>query len=206
MKNKSLVIGLTGGIASGKSTVVKELKRLGAKVVDADSISREIVKPHFSAWRKIVRKFGRAILKKNNQIDRQKLGRIIFSNSSKRKMLERITHPEIISQIKKQLKKFIKKNKKSVIVIDAPLLFEAKLEKIADKVVVVWCSNKCQVERLLKKTSLKRSDIERRIKAQLPIEIKKKRADFSINNSNNIQVLKLKTKQFWNKLHQRSQL
>ena len=201
MKDKKFqVIGLTGSIASGKSSVLREFKRLGAKVVDADRISREIVRPHLPEWKKIVRKFGRAVLKKSGELDRQKLGRLIFSSASKRKMLERLTHPAIIAKIKKQVKDFIRRNKKAVIVIDAPLLFEAKLEKMADKVVVVWCAKKCQIERLLRKTSLRRSEIEKRIKAQIPIDIKKKRADFLINNSYNMARLKHQAKQLWDKI------
>lgn len=200
--NKIHVIGLTGGIGSGKSSVLKELKRLGAKVIDADKISREIVRPHSSAWKKIVKEFGKKILKKNKQIDRHILGQLIFSDNSKRKILERITHPAIIARVKKQVKALKRKNRKSVIVIDAPLLFEAKLEKMMDKVVVVWCDKKCQVERLLKKTSLQRPEILKRIKAQMPIEKKKKMADLLINNSNDIKALKLKTKQIWDKISQ----
>jgi len=200
IKKKHIIIGLTGGIASGKSTVLKEFKHLGARVVDADKISREIIRPRLPAWKKIVRKFGRAILRKNNQLDRKKLGRIVFSNVSKRKILERITHPVIISEIKKQVKKFVKESKKAIIMIDTPLLFEAKLEKMTDKVIVVWCTKKCQIERLLKKTSLNRPEIEKRIKAQMPIDIKKKKADFLINNCYNITKLKTQTKQLWDKI------
>ncbi|MBI3291489.1 MAG: dephospho-CoA kinase [Elusimicrobia bacterium] len=128
-----LVIGLTGGIATGKSTVVQVLRQRGATIIDADRIAREVVRPGHPVWRRLVRVFGRRFLSPGGTLNRQRLGQWVFQHPSQRRLLERITHPPIIRQIRSRLK-----NAHGVVVLDAPLLFEARLTPLVDKVVVVW--------------------------------------------------------------------
>jgi dephospho-CoA kinase len=188
-KKRCVVMGVTGGVASGKSSVVKEFIKLGAKVIDSDVIARDIVRPETSAWRKIVRYFGRDILLPNGLIDRKRLAGRIFSGSKEKKVLEKITHPVIIKEIKKQLR-FIVSSFDGLVIIDVPLLFEAGLENIADKILVVWVPEKVQVARLMRRDGLSEKEAVRRIDAQMPLNKKIKSADYVINNSQTARAVK----------------
>ena len=185
-KNRRSVIGLTGGIASGKSLVLKQFKALGAKTLDCDIIAKEVVEPGKIAYSKIIQNFGETVCLKDGTLNRKKLGRIIFSNSQKRKLLESIVHPKVIQGLKNE----IQLNSSNLLVCDIPLLYEAKLEPLVDKIVVVWASQKDQLERLLKRNGYTRKEALERISSQWPVKKKCQRADFVIDNSNS----KLKTK------------
>ncbi len=198
-KNKIKVIGLTGGIASGKSCALKEFKRLGANVIDADKISREVVKPGSKALKKIIKIFGKAFLK-NKKLYRKKLAQLIFSDKKARKILEEITHPAIIAEIKKQIRVFSKTRNSLPIILDAPLLYEAGLKKLVNKTIVVWCSGKAQAARLLKRDKLKIREIRKRISAQLSLDKKKKLADFVLDNSSSVVALAARVRNLWSDL------
>jgi len=181
-----MLIGLTGGIASGKSTVAATLERLGAIIIDADVIAREVVKKGEKAWKEIVVVFGTNILKEDGEINRKKLADLVFSDSEKLKILNRITHPRIIEKINQKVSEIIEKDRKAVIILVAPLLIETGLYKIVDEVWVVYTDNNTQLKRLMERDGLSREEAEKRIGAQIPIEEKLKFADVIIDNSGDL--------------------
>ncbi len=198
--NKAKVIGLTGGIASGKSTVLKEFKKLGAKVIDSDKIAHRIIQKDKKVYREIIKYFGRRILKKDGKIDRKKLGKIVFEDKNKLKLLEKITHPAIISEIKKTLTRLLTYPLTRLIVLDAPLLFEKSLSKMVDETVVVWVPEEIQIQRLISRDKLGYESAKKRIKLQMPLDKKKKLADYCIDGSKSLKKIKQQIKKFWKKL------
>jgi dephospho-CoA kinase len=201
-KKKSVILGITGGIASGKSSVVKEFAKLGARVIDSDVIARKIVRPKSNVWKRIVKCFGlpgKDILLPGNLIDRKKLAVIIFSDSKKRKVLEKITHPVIIKEIKKQLCS-ISCSFNGLIIVDAPLLFEAGLESTVDKILVVRIPKEMQIARLRKRDSLSRRQAIKRINTQMPLGKKVKLADYVIDNSKAPKLVRQKIHKLWREL------
>ena len=177
-----MLIGLTGGIASGKSLAAEELKRLGAHLIDADEIAREMVMPGLPAYQNIVKEFGEGILNPDKTINRKALGVIVFSNPKLRKRLEQITHPRILGEIDKRVFAIKDKDTKTIIVIDAALLIEVGLHKKMDKVIVVYSDEKTQIARLMKRDGLSYNEAKNRISAQMNLNEKKKYADFVIEN------------------------
>ncbi|MDI3481854.1 MAG: dephospho-CoA kinase [Tepidanaerobacteraceae bacterium] len=191
------VIGLTGGIASGKSTVSMLLRNKGAAIIDADEISREILRPGKPAWKAVIDCFGRGILCDNENIDRKKLGSIVFSDSAELEKLNRITHPAIMEEIKKRLDYYRKKREK-IVVIDAALLLELGLNSMVDEVWLVAVDEKTQLKRLLaRERGMSYKDAMNRIKAQMPLEEKVKMADKIIDNSGNIEETGRKIDELW---------
>ena len=177
-----MLIGLTGGIASGKSLVAEELKRLGAHLIDADEIAREVVKTGLPAYNEIVKEFGEKILNPDKTINRKELGRIIFSNAELRRRLERITHPRIQEKIDKYIKEIKGRNPDAIIVVDAALLIEAGLYKKMEKVIVVYADEKTQIERLMERDGFTMDEAKNRLSAQIPLTEKRRYADFVIEN------------------------
>ncbi|SHF12153.1 dephospho-CoA kinase [Thermoanaerobacter uzonensis DSM 18761] len=191
------VIGLTGGIASGKSTVSKLLKKMGAMVIDADIVSREIMVKGTEAYNKIVEYFGKEILKEDGEIDRKKLGNIVFADRRKLKKLNEITHPIIIERIKEKIEEERKKNQQKAIVLDAALLIEMKLYKMVDEVWLVVVDSKTQIKRIMERDKLSYKDAINRIKSQMPLDEKMKYADFIINNSKDFKAMEKQVTLFW---------
>ncbi|MDY6932467.1 MAG: dephospho-CoA kinase [Halobacteriota archaeon] len=183
-------VGLTGGIATGKSLVSKFFKELGAYIIDYDQVSREIVEPDQNAWKRIVEYFGDDILKSDRSIDREKLGKIVFDDPEKRKELEAITHPEIFIEVRRRVSDIKKADSDALIIQDIPLLFEAKLEKTVDKIIVVRTSAAIQKKRLMDRDGFSESDAEKRLKAQMPLDEKVKLADFVISNDDTVSETK----------------
>ena len=200
-----LVIGLTGGIVSGKTTVAWMFKELGAKIIDADMIAREIVQPHKKAWKEIVENFGEEILKENQEINRKKLGNIVFSNQTKLNYLNKITHPVIIENIKMQLSQISQQatrdNKEIICIVDAPLLFEAHLAGIMDRNIVVYIPEKEQIVRLVKRDGISRQEALKRVRAQMSLKVKISLADYVIDNSLSPENTKQQVIQLWRKLN-----
>ena len=200
-----LVIGLTGGIVSGKTTVAWMFKELGAKIIDADMIAREIVQPHKKAWKEIVENFGEEILKENQEINRKKLGNIVFSNQTKLNYLNKITHPVIIENIKMQLSQISQQatrdNKEIICIVDAPLLFEARLAGMMDRNIVVYIPEKEQIVRLVKRDGISRPEALKRIRAQMSLKVKISLADYVIDNSLSPENTKQQVIQLWRKLN-----
>ncbi|NXT19984.1 DCAKD protein, partial [Syrrhaptes paradoxus] len=177
------LVGLSGGIASGKSTVVAVFRELGCAVIDADVIAREVVQPRLKAYQQIVRYFGTEILLENGEINREALGNIIFSHPEKRQLLNSITHPQIQKEMLKQIFKYFLLGYRYVI-LDIPLLFETKrLTKLMRHTVVVYCDPPAQLSRLMRRNGLSQAEAEARIASQLPLDEKRKLATHVIDNS-----------------------
>ncbi len=177
-----LTIGLTGGIASGKSLVAAYFKRLGATVVDADVIAREVVKPHTAGWQEVVAAFGPSILAPDGTIDRAKLGSIVFSDQHRRDTLNAILHPYILHAIREQITNIAKQDPHAVIVVDVPLLVECGLQREFDAIVVVWVPQELQLKRLMERDQLNASEALQRIAAQMDINEKQTHATYVIKN------------------------
>ncbi len=176
---KKVIVGVTGIFGCGKTTVAGFFRTLGAKVINADRIGHSYLSCGTDTYRKIVRVFGEDILKKGASIDRQKLAGLVFSDRRKLNQLNRIMLPVISRDIKSRVKNI----KNGVVVLDAPLLFEAKLDSIADYIVVVNCSRKNLLKRLMKLKRVTKSQALSRIKKQIPLSKKLRTADFIIDNN-----------------------
>lgn len=188
-------IGLTGSIATGKSTVSKWFAQQGIPVVDADQIAKEVVEPGQKAYQKIVSTFGEEILQDNQFIDRKKLGKIIFSNPTKRDQLNHIVHPIIIDRMTEEIARY-RQLKEPVIILDIPLLFENELSYLVDKVVVVYTTPRQQLERLMQRDQLTEQEANERISAQMSIDVKVSLADHVINNSGSVNETQIQCIQF----------
>lgn len=182
------LVGLTGGIASGKSTVSSMFKYNNIPVVDADVIARDVLKKGTGGYKKVVAAFGPDILQDDGQVDRLKLGQIVFSDASKRQLLNRLLAPYISSGIFSEvLKLWIKGHK--VIVLDIPLLFEAKMDKWTKPIVVVWVDPQTQLRRLTERDNSTEEDARNRINAQMSLELKRNQADIVIDNTGSLEEL-----------------
>lgn len=175
-----MLIGLTGGIASGKSKISLFLKSQGAVIIDADEIARNVVEPLSCAWKNIIKLWGTDILRPDRSLDRQKLASIVFSNKDELEKLNNITHPEIIREIKKRISR---ESAGSLIVLDAPLLIESGLFTIVDYVWLVSVKEDTQIKRLLERDSITIEEAQKRISVQMPLEEKKKYAHVIIDNN-----------------------
>lgn len=185
-----LIIGLTGGIATGKSTVCKILKKLDIKVIDSDKIAHQVL--NFDNVKKEIKEqFGETIIDNEGNINKKKLGKAVFDDDKLRKQLETITHPKIIELIDKKINKY-QKDKEEIIVLDVPLLFETSLDKKVDETWVVYANKETQIKRLKKRDNFNRKDAIKRINAQMPLEDKVKKADVVIKNEDTIKELENK--------------
>ncbi|MDQ0197031.1 dephospho-CoA kinase [Neobacillus ginsengisoli] len=185
----SLVIGLTGGIASGKSTVSNMLKEMNITVIDADVEARLAVQKGEPAYTKIINVFSHDILLPNEEIDRQKLGSIIFHDSEKRQQLNEIVHPEVRKRMKRKIED-ANQNREEIVVLDIPLLFESKLTYMVDKTLLVYVDRSIQLQRLMERNNLSATEAEARVNSQMPLSEKVGLADAVINNNGSIQETK----------------
>jgi dephospho-CoA kinase len=197
-----VLVGLTGGLATGKSTVAALFKRCGAYVVDADVLARQVVAPGTAGWRAVVTAFGKGVLNSDRTINRQTLGSIIFRHPAKRRQLERIIHPRVSREQARLTKQAAAKNPRAVVLYDVPLLFEAGLEKVADKVVVVAADRETQIARLRERNGLSRSEAVRRIRSQMPLRKKIRRADYVLDGTLARAKLLTQVKQLYRNLRQ----
>jgi dephospho-CoA kinase len=181
-----MIVGLTGGIACGKSTVSDMLHKYGAIIIDADVIARQVVEPGHPALQQITSHFGEGILTAERTLDRKKLAQLIFQDQSQRKIIENILHPLIRGQMKKQIEEFSTTNPEKLIVVSIPLLFESELEYMVDQIMVVYVPQSIQIARLQERDQLTAEQALQRIQAQLPIETKKNLADFVIDNQGSL--------------------
>lgn len=177
------MIGLTGGIASGKSAVGERLRLLGAVVLDADQLSREVVEPHTPGWERIREHFPE-VIEDNGLINRGKLGQIIFADAKKRKVLEGIIHPEVLLRLKARAQKAEAQGK--IVFAEVPLLFEVGWEKWMEAVWVVYVRPEVQLERLMKRAGLSSQAARERIASQWPLDEKVKRAQVVIDNNRSL--------------------
>ncbi len=185
----ALTIGLTGGIASGKSTVSQMFKEAGIVVVDADVIARKVVEPGEEAYEQIVQSFGKDILLPDEKIDRQKLGSVVFFNEEKRLLLNSIVHPAVRKQMLKEKEEHLNNGEETVI-LDIPLLFESKLTELVDRTLLVYVDYETQLARLMNRNNLSKGESEARIQSQMPLKDKIQLADAVIDNNGTIEATK----------------
>ncbi len=178
-----IVVGLTGGVATGKSTVAKMFKQCGAVVIDADELAHDVVKPGKPAWREIVKTFGKTVLNADSTLNRRELGAVVFRNQTKRRRLERIIHPRVAREQTRLTKQAARKDPHAVVIYDVPLLFEADIDKRVDRTIVVTADQKTQIARLKKRNGLSRAEAIRRIKSQMPLSKKIHLADIVIDGT-----------------------
>jgi dephospho-CoA kinase len=183
MTRQFLLVGLTGGIATGKSTVADVFRRLGCVVIDADVLAREVVEPGRPAYDDLVAEFGRGILQGDGTLDRKKLGAIVFAAPAKRERLEAITHPRIRERFALELDELSARGFAGIVVFDAPVLIESGNYRSMDRLVVVVTDEATQTRRLTARDALDAAAAERRIESQIPLAEKAKLADYVIDNS-----------------------
>jgi dephospho-CoA kinase len=176
-----LKVGLTGSIAVGKSYVLEIFRELGAFVLDADLTAREVVAPETKGWQLIIEQFGSNILLPNNEIDRARLGAVVFADEAKRQLLNSIVHPLVIEEQNNWLVKKEAEHPHGIAVIDAALMIESGGYRRFDKLIVVWCDDQIQLQRLMTRNDLSKEEALKRIRAQMPQKEKKLYADFTID-------------------------
>ncbi len=178
-----LVVGLTGGIAAGKSLVSQYLRELGAQIIDADLVARELVSPHSSAMQEIVRHFGSEIVNEDGSLKRKELGQLIFRFPEQRKVLNQIMHPRILAKITDAINEYRTLGRAPLIVVDAPLLIETGLHQLVDEVWLVDIPEELQILRLRERDELTEEAALQRLQSQLPLAEKRKYAHRIIDNS-----------------------
>ena len=195
-----LLLGITGGIASGKSTVAKMLEELGAPLVDFDILSRVVVEPGKEAWTDIVSYFGEQVLLENRHLDRKKISDIVFQDAAKRKKLEGFIHPRIQLEFIKQIDDIGRANPGAVIQVAVPLLIEVNMQNLFHKVIVVYISRDKQIERLMKRDGITHQEAVNILNAQMHIDEKLTHADYVIKNENSIEETRKQVEDLWQKL------
>jgi dephospho-CoA kinase len=193
------VIGLTGGIGSGKSTVSQLLHELGAVVLDADRIGHEAYKPNTETWLEVVSAFGRQILTSNGEIDRRRLAQIVFSDPESLARLNQIVHPRMYEMMKTKIEEFRRQGVK-VVVLEAAILLEADWTPLVDEVWVTVTPEHEVVKRTVERTGLPEEQVIARIRSQLSSEERTKHANVIINNDGSIDELKVKIKELWDRI------
>ena len=183
--------GLTGGIGTGKSTASGMFSELGAHIIDADKIARDILPAGSPLLKIITQTFGKDILNDDGSLNREKLGRMVFSDKKLLGKLNTLTHSYIIRNIKEEKTELEKSQPDGVIILDAPLLYETTLERAVEKVIVVSSTREIQLKRLVENRGMAQEDAENRINSQMPVEEKAKRANYVIDNNGTIDDLRL---------------
>lgn len=181
------ILGLTGGIASGKSTVSRILKDLGAIIIDADETAHSVIEPNKPAWRDIVSKFGQEILNPDMTINRERLGEIVFLDPAQLDLLNHITHPRIMESFKDDFQRIRTSSPDAIVVLEVPLLYETFMERMCDEVWVVWVDRETQLKRLIARNCYSEEEAIRRIESQIPLDEKARRADVVIDNRGTVE-------------------
>lgn len=192
------VIGLTGGIGSGKSTVSRMLRGLGAKIIDADQVAREVVEKGKPALKEIAETFGEDTLLEDGTLNRKKLGSIIFSDEKKRLKLNEITHPRIIEEINDQIEKCKEDKCTDLIVLDCALLFEMNMEDMVEESWLVSLDRETQIRRIMARDELSKNDAENRVNAQMSLSEKAEKATRIIDNSSAVNETHKQVMEIWN--------
>jgi dephospho-CoA kinase len=193
------LVGLTGGIACGKSTVAAILRRLGAAVINADELSREVVQPGQEAWKEIIATFGADVLQKDKSLDRKKLRQIVFHNPEERKKLEAIIHPRVRSLAEQRMRELAAAGN-SIIVYEVPLLFEAQIHLWLRPVILVACDLATQKQRLRERDHLTDIEAQQHLNAQMTLEDKRKLADCVIENNGTLAELEQQVRAVFQKI------
>ena len=198
------IFALTGGIASGKSTVSKHLHRLGAAIVDADRIAHRLAMPHQPLWEAYMNHFGAGILLPDGTLNRRAIGRAIFHDALERKWLDEVSHPLIRSQMEKQLEKH-RASGKGAVFLDVPLLYEVGWDAMAEEVWVVYVPFDVQLARLMARDACDEMAARERISSQMSLDEKRRRADFVIDNSGAWNITRRQVEIAWERLGQEKQ-
>jgi dephospho-CoA kinase len=189
-------IGLTGGIACGKSTVASLLVRRGALLIDADRIAREVVEPGSPVLQQVAERFGPEVLLPDGSLHRKKLGEIIFADASARADLQQLLHPPIRATMRERMAAWEQEHPDKLVVVDVPLLYESKLTAMFSEVMVVYVARELQLQRLMIRDAIAIEQAERRLAAQMPIEEKKQLADIVIDNSGTLEETEQQVNRF----------
>jgi len=195
-----LIVGLTGGVASGKTVVSQILREEGAYVIDADQIARELVQPHTAPWNELIRVFGKEILQEDGSIHRKRLAAKVFSDSEQRNLLNQILHPRIKAEMDRRVKEIGQRDPQAVVVFDAALLIELGSYREMDKVIVVTSTEKQQVERLKKRDGVEQEEAQKILSSQMTLEEKLKVADLVIRNEGSFEETKKRVKEVFQEL------
>ncbi len=198
-----LNVGLTGGIACGKSTVAQMFVNLGGHLIDFDALAHEVQSPGLPAWRDVVAEFSEAILRPDQTIDRIKLAAVVFNDPQKLQRLNEIVHPRVYDEWHRRLSQIAAENPHAIVFSDVPLLFEGGMQALFDLTILVSVTPEEQVERLMARNSLCREDAELRLSCQMPIEKKVSLADIVIVNSCRVDQTKRRVAEVWQDLQKR---
>jgi len=198
-----LNVGLTGGIASGKSTVAKMLEEKGAYLIDLDELAHFVEEPDRPAWKAIVEYFGSDILNEDRTINRVELGLIVFADHEKLSVLNNIVHPAVFEEWRRRIEDIYEKDPCAIVISDVPLLIEVGMQNLVDLVVLVHISPEEQIERLMDRSGYSRDEAERRVASQMPIDEKIPSADIVIENEDSIEVTSGIVDDVWHELIQR---
>ena len=185
-ERRFLLVGLTGGVATGKSTVSRMFQALGCVVIDADLLAREVVEPGQPAWAQIVAAFGRGLLQPDGRLDRRALGAVVFEDPAQRQRLESITHPEIRARFAARLAELTVQGFEGIVIFDAPVMIESGRYRNMDRLIVVTSDEPAQMSRQQARDSLSAEEATGRIRSQMPLEAKVKLADYVIDNTGDL--------------------
>lgn len=195
-----MIIGLTGGIASGKSTVTDMFRDLGAYVVDADVWARRVVEPGAKALDLIVSSFGKEILLPDGRLNRPRLGEIIFQDETARNRLNEIVHPRVRQGMREETLEYLKDHPGEPVIWDVPLLFEGETRKLVDKTIVVYVDESTQLQRLMDRNGFDEKESLARIHSQMPLSQKKERADYVVDNGGSMHDTREQVKRVWTEI------
>jgi len=193
------IIGITGGIGSGKTEVAKVFKKMGAKILSGDEIGKEVVEENKSVLKKLIETFGEEILNRNKKLNRRKLGKIAFSSIENRDKLNTIVHPYLLSNLKKQIREHRKKGP-GVVIVDAALIIEWGLQKELDYLILVESSFQNRIKRLKEYSGYSQKEAINRIMAQIKDRTRRKYADYVIRNDKDLKELRKKVLFLWERL------
>jgi dephospho-CoA kinase len=195
-----LLVGLTGGIGSGKSLVAQMFKQLGVHLIDADELAHWVVEPGQPALKRIVESFGPEILNPDRTLDRAKLGRLVFDHPEKRELLNSLVHPYVFMEEERRRKEIAQKDPKAIVMFDAALLIETGSYQLMDKVILVTIDRRKQISRIMRRDGLSREEAVKRIDAQMPQSKKKSKADYIIDGGQTLKAVEDQVRRIYEEL------
>jgi dephospho-CoA kinase len=201
-----LNVGLTGGIATGKSTVARILVEKGARLIDFDELSHAVEEPEGPVWKEIVRHFGEGSLQADRTIDRRKLGDIVFADREKLDLLNRLVHPAVFQEWRRRIEEIRRAEPEAIVLSDIPLLIEADMKPMVDPILLVYVPPEEQIARLMARNGYTREDAEKRIASQMPIEEKLPHADIVVRNDGSPETTRKALNAIWTELIMREKL